>query len=170
MWKAVPEIERAVATVTVAKLHADLGHCSIRKMVGALRLRMAHASIVAAAAKLYHCSACFVSERRRLRPVASGKVYAPGSHLAGDQFEWVHPAKDLRILEAIFVDNGSRTAIVHIHFEDTISERLGNITGDMAADTLRSCCTRYYGSPDAFHSDPEVCFLSNAFKERLATT
>ena len=58
---------------------------------------------------------------------------------------------------------------MHIHFEGTRSERLGNITGDMAAETLRNCWTRYHGSPDAFHSDPEGCFSSNAFKERLAT-
>ena len=76
--------------------------------------------------------------------MTSGKIYAPGSHLAGDQFEWVHPNKDLRILGTIFMDNGSRTAIVHVHFEGPISERLGNITGEMAAETLRSCWTRYY--------------------------
>ena len=163
MWKTLPEAERAVATATVAKLHSDLGHSSVRQMIGALRLRKAHAGIVAAA-KLYHCSACFEGERRRLRPVASGRIYAPGSHLAGDQFEWVHPSKDLRILGTIFVDNGSRTAIVHVHFEGPISERLGNITGEVAAETLRNCWTRYYGAPDAFHSDPEGCFASNALK------
>ena len=123
-------------------------------MIGALRQRKAHASIVAAA-KLYHCSDCFESERRRLRPVTSGKIDAPDSHLAGDQFEWVHPAKDLRVQGAMFVDNCSRTAIVHIHSEGTISERLGNFTGDMAAETVRNSWTRYYGSPDAFRSDPE---------------
>ena len=105
IWTALPEGEKEIAETTVAKLHADLGHSSVRQMIGALRTRKAHPSIVAAA-KLYHCSACFESERRRLRPVVSGKVYAPGSHLAGDQFEWTHPTKDLRVLGAILVDNG----------------------------------------------------------------
>ena len=112
--------------------------------------------------------ACFECERRRLRPVASGRIHAPGSHLAGDQFEWVHPSKDLRILGTIFVDNGSRTAIVHVHLEGPISERLGNITGEVAVETLRKCWTRYYGAPDAFPFDPECCFASNTFKEHLS--
>ena len=86
IWNDLPEAEKRIATATVAKLHADLGHSSIRQMIGSLRLRKAHASIVAAA-KLYHCSACYESERRRLRPITSGNVYSPGSHLAGDQFE-----------------------------------------------------------------------------------
>ena len=167
IWKDLPEAERRIATATVAKLHADLGHSSIRQMIGSLRLRSAHPSIIAAA-KLYHCSACYESERRRLRPVTSGNIYEPGSHLAGDQFEWVHPTKDLRVLGTIFVDNGSRTAVIHIHAQGTTTERLGNITGEVAAETLRSHWTKYYGRPDVFHSDPEGCFASNAFKERLA--
>ena len=92
-------------------------------------MRKAHPSIVAAA-KLYRCSACYESERRRLRPVASGPVYTPGSHLAGDKFEWVHPTKDVRVLGTIFVDKGSRTAVIQLHAEGTSTERLGNITGD----------------------------------------
>ena len=80
----------------------------------------------------------------------------------------MHPSKDLRILGLIFVDNGSRTAIVHVHFEGPISERLGNITGEMTAETLRNCLTRYYGAPDAFHSDPEGCFASNTFNGGLS--
>ena len=103
-----------------------------------------------------------------MRPIVSGKVYAPGSHLAGDQFEWVHPAKDVRVLGTILCDNGSRTAVIQIRTEGTGSERLGNITGEKAAERLRSSWTRYYGRPDAFHSDPEGCFASNAFKEWLA--
>ena len=73
-----------------------------------------------------------------------------------------------RVLGTIFVDNGSRTAVVHIHAQGTSTERLGNVTGEVAAETLRSHWTKYYGRPDAFHSDPEGCFASNAFKERLA--
>ena len=152
IWNELPDAEKKIAEATVARLHADLGHSSIRQMIGALRMRKAHSSIVAAA-KLYHCSACYESERRRLRPVVSGNVYAPGSHLAGDQFEWVHPTKDIRVLGTIFVDNGSRTAVIQLHAEGTSTERLGNITGDKAAETLRSSWTRYYGRPDAFHSD-----------------
>ncbi len=86
VWDALPDAEKRVAEATVARLHADLGHSSIRQMIGSLTMRKAHSSI-AVAAKLYHCSACFESERRRLRPLVSGKVYAPGSHLAGDQFK-----------------------------------------------------------------------------------
>lgn len=81
VWSVLPEAENKVAEATVAKLHAGLGHSSIRQMIGALRIRKAHPSITAAA-KLYHCSACFESERRRLRPLVNGKVYALGSHLA----------------------------------------------------------------------------------------
>ena len=111
VWDALPDVERKIDDATVAKLHSDLGHSSIRQMIGSLRTRKAHPSIIAAA-KLYHCSACYESERRRLRPVTSGNIYAPGSHLAGDQFEWVHPTKDVRVLGTIFVDNGSRTAVI----------------------------------------------------------
>ena len=167
VWDALPDAERRIADATVAKLHSDLGHSSIRQMIGSLRTRKAHSSIVAAA-KLYHCSACYESERRRLRPVTSGNIYAPGSHLAGDQLEWVHPTKDVRVLGTIFVDNGSRTAVIQLHAEGSSTERLGNITGEVAAETLRSYWTNHYGRPDAFHSDPEGCFSSNAFKERLA--
>ena len=80
----------------------------------------------------------------------------------------VYPTKDLRALGTIFVDNGSRTAVIQLHAEGTSTERLGNITGEKAAETLRSYWTKYYGRPDAFHYDPEGCFSSNAFKERLA--
>ena len=76
VWNGLPIGEKRIATATVAKLHADLGHSSIRQMIGSLKLRKAHSSIVAAA-KLYHCSACDESERRRLRPVTSGNVYSP---------------------------------------------------------------------------------------------
>ena len=100
VWDGLPDAEKRIAEATVARLHADLGHSSIRQMIGSLRMRKAHSSIVAAA-KLYHCSACYESERRRLRPVTSGNIYAPGSHLAGDQFEWVHPTKDIRVLGTI---------------------------------------------------------------------
>ena len=62
IWNDLPEAEQRIATPTVAKLHADLGHSSIRQMIGSLRLRKAHSSIVAAA-KLYHFSACYESER-----------------------------------------------------------------------------------------------------------
>ena len=58
--------------------------------------------------------------------------------------------------------------MIQLHAEGTSTERLGNITGEKAAETLRSYWTKYYGRPDAFHSDPEGCFASNAFKERLA--
>ena len=126
---ALPEAEKKVAEATVAKLHVDLGNSSIRQMIGALRIRKAHPSITAAA-KLYHCGSCFESERRRLRLVVSGNVYAPGSHLAGDQFEWTHPTKDLRLLATILVDNGSRAAVVQIHAEASVTARLGNITGE----------------------------------------
>ena len=68
-----------------------------------------------------------------------------GPHLAGDQFEWVHPAKDLRVLGGRFVDTGSRAAILHIQCEGTISKRPGNITGDMAVETLRNWRARYFG-------------------------
>ena len=60
-----PEAEKKIAEATVAKIHADLGHSSVRQMIGALRTRKAHPSIVVAA-KLYHCSVCFESERGRL--------------------------------------------------------------------------------------------------------
>ena len=166
IWTALPEGEKKIAEATVAKLHADLEHSSVRQMIGALRTIKAHPSIVAAA-KLYHCSACFESERRRLRPVVSGKVYAPGSHLAGDQFEWAHPTKDLRVLGTILMDNGSRAAVVQIHARGNGTARLGNITGEKAAETLRSPWTRFYGRPETFHSDPEGCFASNAFREDL---
>ena len=111
VWAALPAEEKKIAEATVAKLHADLEHSSVRQMIGALRMRKAHPSIVSAA-KPHDCSACFESERRRLPPITSGKVYAPGSHLAGDQFERVHPTKDLRVLGAILCHNGSRTAVV----------------------------------------------------------
>ena len=55
-----------------------------------------------------------------------------------------------------------------VHFEGTGSGRLGNITGDKAAETFRNSWTCYFGRPDAFHSDPEGCFSSKAFKEQLA--
>ena len=95
-------------------------------------------------------------------------MYAPGSHLAGDQFEWTHPTKDLRVLGTILVDNGSRAAVVQIHAQGNGTARLGNIIGEKAAETLQSSWNRFYGRPEAFHSDPEGCFASNAFKERLA--
>ena len=34
IWNDLPEAERRIATATVAKLHADLGHSSIRQMIG----------------------------------------------------------------------------------------------------------------------------------------
>ena len=37
IWTALPEGERQIAEATVAKLHADLGHSSVRQMIGALR-------------------------------------------------------------------------------------------------------------------------------------
>ena len=58
--------------------------------------------------------------------------------------------------------------MVHVNFEGTGTERLGNITGDIAAETLRSSWTRYYGRPDDARSASEGCFSSNVFKERLA--
>ena len=69
------------------------------------------------------------SERRKLRPVASEKIYKPGEHLSGDQFEWVHPTEDIRVLGTILVDVGSRTAVVKIQRQGTFIENLGNITG-----------------------------------------
>ena len=159
----MPAEEKKIAEATVGKLHADLGHSTVRLMIGTLRMRKAHPSIVVAA-KRYHCSECFESERRRLRQIVSRGVYAPGSHLAGDQFDWVHPTKDLRVLGAILCDDGSRSAVIQIHSEGSGTERLGNIIGEKAAKTLRSSWTRFYGRPDAFRSDPEGCFAGNAFK------
>ena len=136
-------------------------------MIEALRKRKAHPAIIAAA-KLFRCSACMESERRKLRPMASEKIYKPGEHLSGDQFEWVHPTEDIRVLGTILVDVGSRTAVVKIQRQGRVIENLGNITGQMAAETLRTQWTKFYGRPVMFHTDPEGCFSSNEFKRKLA--
>ena len=137
------------------------------KSIEALRKRKAHPAIIAAA-KLFRCSACMESERRKLRPMASEKIYKPGEHLSGDQFEWVHPTEDIRVLGTILADIGSRTAVVKIQRQGGVNENLGNITGQMATETLRTHWTKFYGRPVMFHTDPEGCFSSNEFKRKLA--
>ena len=74
----------------MSRLHVGLGHSDPRGMIGSLRRKHAHRLIIATAKK-FNCSACGVSQRRRLHPVAARVLHEPGTCLQVDQFERKHP-------------------------------------------------------------------------------
>ena len=68
VWTRATDEEKETATSIVSRPHVEFGHCDPRGMIDSLRREQA-ASLIIAAVKKIHCSACDGSERRRLRPV-----------------------------------------------------------------------------------------------------
>ena len=74
----------------MSRLHVQLGHSDPRRKIDSLRSKQAYRPIIATAKK-FSCSACGVSQRRRLHPVAARVLHEPGTCLQVDQFERKHP-------------------------------------------------------------------------------
>ena len=90
LWDQTEKTEKDRATAVIAKLHESMGHSDMRGLISSMKLRKVM-PLVLTAAKLYHCSACEESLRRKLRPVAARAIYEPGECLQVDHFEWKHP-------------------------------------------------------------------------------
>ena len=135
------EFEKAEALV--ARLHANMGHCSMRAVESALRRRKAHPVLVEMS-KFWKCQACEESLRLPAAPVASGWVEIPHKALGMDQFFWTHPAGHVHCRASVMLDLGSRVGLVTVHEQAPRAERLGNTSANEVYSTLTGGWFKYY--------------------------
>ena len=105
--EALSAREFAKAEAIVAKLHENMGHCSMRTVTSALQRRKAH-PVLLEMSKWWKCQACEEALRLPFLPVASGRVEVPHLALGLDQFQWTHPVGHAHVRATLLIDQGSR--------------------------------------------------------------
>jgi hypothetical protein len=166
-WNLLTKEEQRKCEAIVAKLHANMGHASMRTLLLALKKKQVHWSIIAAA-QPYHCEACAMAKRKLLAPVSSGIANNPGQVVGTDNFYWTHPSGKRAVRCQIFVDYGSDVAVNKVHLESTDGAgACGNTSAVESRRAFRQCWWRAYGKPQLLRTDPEGCFRSKEHVDGL---
>ena len=84
-WDYLSSQDKETCDALVHRLHRELGHFDFQEMLGSLRQRKVHPTLLAGA-KFLKCGACQASARLSLRPVASGRLAELGAVLQMDSF------------------------------------------------------------------------------------
>ena len=166
--RALSAREFAKAEAVVAKLHENMGHCSMRTVTSALQRRKAH-PVLLEMSKWWKCQACEEALRLPFLPVASGRVEVPHRALGLDQFYWTHPVGHVHVRATLMIDQGSRVALVHVHEDKPTKARLGNTSAEEVRNTLTGTWFKYYGKPEAARTDPDGCFNALSLRSWLAS-